>query len=208
MNKSQSYRTPVERCFLPSSQAFLQTVQIVMVTCASFFIAGLPAEETAAPTAEAGVVAATSDTLLTVTTADGREIQIDTSILPPASTAPTALGHTYDAAAVADAAFLHAWNEVYHGDIEENQFRDRQAHLRVEWAKDIERRAAARAKALAARDELLAARRQQIEQGLQYNAESEVAYQQVLANFKAEYEASSIVMTDEMVELLAAGKAD
>ena len=61
---------------------------------------------------------------------------------------------------------------------------------------------------MALRDELLAIRRQQIEDGQKYDAEAEAAYREALAAFKAEYKASSIVMTDEMIELLAAGKPD
>ena len=144
--------------------------------------------------------------LLTLTTADERKVVIDTSTLPAVPVAPTALGHQVDQLALSDSAFLHAWNEIRHSTLEQNQFLDRQVQLRFEWAEQVKERGAKRAAALAERQARLDHKRAEIEQGKQFDDEAEQAYQDALTAFKAEFAATSIVMTNEMIELLAAGK--
>jgi hypothetical protein len=93
-------------------------------------------------------------------------------------------------------------------NLEENQFLDRQIQLRHVWAQHIAARDARRQQALVERQARLDDARMKIEQGQQFEAEAEAAYQEALAAFKAEFARTSIVLTNEMIDLLVAGKRD
>ena len=113
-----------------------------------------------------------------------------------------------DQQALSDSAFLHAWNEVRHQDLEENKFLDRQVQLRHVWALHIAARDALRQQALAERQARLLMPGQKLSKASSLKQNRKQPTKRLSRPLKLNFIRTSIVLTNEMIDLLVAGQRD